>query len=99
MLIQFLLLVVQLIALFSGSVVAEDAGCPCLSSDAGALDSYKTGGQLHYDQHPYPNDYGEPLTHSLIHSFNQSFIHSLLDSLLDALLDTLTYSLAYPRTP
>jgi hypothetical protein len=40
------------------STEAENAGCPCLTTDGGALDSYKFGGQLYYDTYAYPNDYG-----------------------------------------
>jgi hypothetical protein len=39
-------------------VVAEDPGCLCLTSDGGALDSYKFNGQLFYNDLEYPNDYG-----------------------------------------
>ena len=38
--------------------VAEDASCPCLTTDSGQLDSYKIDGQLYYNAHEYPNDYG-----------------------------------------
>mmetsp|Transcript_34583 Transcript_34583/g.64529 ORF Transcript_34583/g.64529 Transcript_34583/m.64529 type:complete len:847 (+) Transcript_34583:126-2666(+) len=37
---------------------AESSTCPCVSTDGGALDVYRSGGQLYFDTHVYPNDYG-----------------------------------------
>jgi hypothetical protein len=56
--LHLLTLPLLLLLLLLTTAGAEDASCPCLSADTGALDSYKLNGQLYYDEYAYPNDYG-----------------------------------------
>jgi hypothetical protein len=44
------------------SIDAESSTCPCKSTDNGDLDVYRDDGQLYFDDHAYPNDYGKYYT-------------------------------------
>ena len=60
-------LALLLLCMVASTTLAEDASCPCLTTDNGALDSYKFNGQLYYNDHVYPNDYGNsPSFHPLM---------------------------------
>ena len=85
------LLTFQLLLLLLSSVLGEDSSCPCLTSDNGALDLYKTGGQLFYNEIPYPNDYGNEHVYCAYVTHFISWMHQMLRNRL--LVDFLFYIL------